>query len=621
MPPEELDPPFPCVLRLFYQTGRLLHNANVERQFQDAHSSGLSVVLDTFSAPFPDYLPLDNFYAFRGHLRYQLGCEFVLIYHFSNVEAIQPLINLSSMRNAHIFSSASEDQSVRTYESESVNIITVPLQNSQNFDILHELGKVKRKTPKSRGDPLRNRFLRVSFYELKPHYYHAKNKTVGIAYDMIQAASEHYNFTYNITLDPAIVTTDPDGKLRGMENEVIHGRIDMNFLYAPTFLPPGANVEASTYYSPASIVFLAQLPQRKTKWTAILYAFELDSWLVTLCTCCAFAVAVFATIKRSHTECKNAAASSFFIVFNGLLGQEIHFIPLSARSLTILWLFMSFVLTNYYCSNLLSLLTYPEVDPVPRDMVELALREDYKIVGIDLPGGSMEQYFNQSTSWELVKIWKQASFLPMVKCVTEAVVTPKQVCLGWDFMTEGFLQTNATVNEFFYPALKSRNPPLTVLTCGVLQKNSPYTDGINEVVGWCRDTGLYYKWLYESERLTKLVGKSWLMSAGQRGSEITRELISMFRGNFNEGEPEPFRLVNLTAPFVQLAVGFVLALITFGYELGVQNGSSCWKPKKDGGGMKKLKGLMGIRVRIVQKNLVILDAGTHEVLQRYGYKN
>ena len=153
---------------------------------------------------------------------------------------------------------------------------------------------------------------------------------------MVQAAAEHYNFTYNITLDPAIVTTDPGGKLRGMENEVIYGRVDMNFLYAPTFLPPGANVEASTHYSPSSIVFLAQLPQRKTKWTAILYAFELGSWLTILGTCFANASAVSVTIRFLRAECKHAVVTSFWVVFNGLLGQEIHFIPRSARTLTIL---------------------------------------------------------------------------------------------------------------------------------------------------------------------------------------------------------------------------------------------------------------------------------------------
>ena len=114
----------------------------MDGQIQEVHSSSLSVVLDTFSAPFPDYLPLAKFYSFRGHLRYQLECELVFIYYSSKAEAIHPLINLSSMRNARVYSfdstsSVFSQESGPTFETESVNIITISLRSSQNFNILN----------------------------------------------------------------------------------------------------------------------------------------------------------------------------------------------------------------------------------------------------------------------------------------------------------------------------------------------------------------------------------------------------------------------------------------------------------------------------------------------------
>ena len=73
-----------------------------------------------------------------------------------------------------------------------------------------------------------------------------------------------------------------DGTCSGLECDVIHDRVDMQFFYSAVFVASKSNlVETTTWYGMGSITFPTKLPKVNVEWTAVLYAFELGTCKAT----------------------------------------------------------------------------------------------------------------------------------------------------------------------------------------------------------------------------------------------------------------------------------------------------------------------------------------------------
>ncbi|CAG7724764.1 unnamed protein product, partial [Allacma fusca] len=511
--------------------------------------------------------------------RHQHHCDIIIIYP-NNIYTTLHFLTPQTFKNMHVITKNNYHWEANTefrpnIDNFQINNVYVFVRNFDVKDILKESSIINTNPPdketfssdtrtgkrhkitdnrsKRNTDALQGKHFRIGIFDLKPQYFTHGRKTLGTAYNIVYYASIKYNFTFEISIAGTSVIKLDDGTFSGFEFDLVYNRSDMLFLYTASFLQH-EKVDSTSYFSTASIIFLTSLPTVDTDWRAIIYPLKGSTWAAilgcALAVCCVLSLKLALASIRMH--CMNSMSISLNIVFRSLLGQSTT-LPKGVKGLALIWIMSCFIFVNYYTSNLLSYLTYPAAENIPQDFSGLAQRSDYRINAIDLPGGPMEQFFSKTTNVEMANIRNRYILYPnWLQCVLDGVTKNKQVCVGWDFIVEGFVHMNATISKLFYPAFKSRSTPITVLTNAILQKNSPYLEGMNEIMCWFRDTGHYFHWRKETEVFIKQVGKSWLQT--QQHTQIYKDLHSKFL-KLNEINVKAFTMDNLIAPFGGLIYG------------------------------------------------------------------
>ena len=139
-------------------------------------------------------------------------------------------------------------------------------------------------------------------------------------------------------------------------------------------------------------------------------------------------------------------------------------------------------------------------------------------------------------------------------------------CIGFDIFLDPLLQANATINEQFYPAVRSQNSALDAIMINVVvRKNSACADAFNDAAGWARDMGLYLSWMRKIDRLARSMGRAWLTSPALKESSLYKELEATQEVGFRQ-TPEPSQINYLLASFLALCSGSVLAVVMLAAE-------------------------------------------------------
>ena len=419
------------------------------------------------------------------------------------------------------------------------------------------------------GFALQNHF-RVGVHHYNPQYFWTgESEEAGTAYEFMKSLSKLYNFTFSITLIPHTLSTLEDGSLSGWENEVASGRIDADVFYSANYITHRPDLEASTFIWSNSVIFIAKHPEYTTKWTTIMHSLQPTTWAMFAVVTILFAITTSLKLHCPTTSASITRNLSFAVamVYKSLVGQSIvQKIPDRIRNLLSIWLLSSMIITMYFSSNLLSLLTFPvPSSDVPRDMVSLS-KSGYKIYVMDMPGGPIEDSFNKTTNPDMANIWKRATLTPVMNCMMKSITMAETACIGFDIFLDPLLQANATINEQFYPAVRSQNSALdAIMSNVVVRRNSAYADAFNDAVGWVRDTGLYLGWMHKIDRITTSMGRAWLTSPAQRESNLYKELEATQALGFGR-TLEPLRINYLLASFLALGSGSFLALVIYATE-------------------------------------------------------
>ena len=525
-------------------------------------SFGVKPLKSLFSQQYPENMAKPT--------RYLYNCKLKFVFH---VGAITDLRDIADPNNGDGFSTVRNPKIILlptisevSIETENTYIFVVDLKDTSRsiLDLDLKFSKVNLKTFKSRMQSLRYQNFIVGLHEINPHHFKIGSTMYGTGYDLTIALSKQFNYTYSFSLVPHEVIEQENGIVRGWENEVANGHIDVDAFFVPNYVAHRPNLEYTTPSWKTSIIFLAKVPGHRTKWMTILGVLLPETWLALAAVTVVFSTAAYAKLKIAapfYGEKKmDGPRVILALVYRSLISQGTGIIPKSTRGLALVWMFSCLVMTNYFCSNLLSLLTSPIADEkVPTDMPELAKRDDYTVFAMDHPGGPLEDYFNRSTTPHLVSIWKRTKLLPVPVCILTAITTPKTVCLGWDFIFEGILQANATINEQFNSAVNQDAGILTVYHSIILRKNTPYADAFNAAVGWFRDTGIYLGWLKQMAAITEQYGREWLTSPEQRNSSLFQVLDAAYRNSI-QTQARPLELSYMIASFVILLFGSTLSL-------------------------------------------------------------
>ncbi|CAG7720969.1 unnamed protein product, partial [Allacma fusca] len=183
--------------------------------------------------------------------------------------------------------------------------------------------------------------------------------------------------------------------------------------------------EALDFSSPiafASVSFYVCNPKIGVKWQAIVFLFDTTVWIVVF-SFCIIAIPLFyihLKLKRSmDTEPNNKIYLAVVIPFATLI-QACPRIPHRAGFLTVITLFYALLVRQFYSSNLMSFLTFPEPEVIPQSFEDLSNRKDYTIYTIHLAGGTIEALFNETKIETFTNIRermiKQKDFLKCLEC-------------------------------------------------------------------------------------------------------------------------------------------------------------------------------------------------------------
>ncbi|CAG7823190.1 unnamed protein product, partial [Allacma fusca] len=227
-------------------------------------------------------------------------------------------------------------------------------------------------------------------------------------------------------------------------------------------------------------------------------------------------------LKRSNDPGPSDKMFLAIVLPFAALVQESRSIPRRARLFTVITIFYALIVGQFYCSNLISFLTFPEPEVIPRSFEELSNRKDYTIYTMYYKGSALDIFFNQTKAEAFVQIRKRMINEPnFFKCPEHALLKQKTACISLLLIVEPFLAKNLTLHSSFNP-LKISPPAFSIPVNIGLQKNSKHFESMNSIVGWALDTGQFLNWKQLTLDHLKRRGIVWMRN--QRGSEIYKQL-------------------------------------------------------------------------------------------------
>ncbi|CAG7818775.1 unnamed protein product [Allacma fusca] len=219
---------------------------------------------------------------------------------------------------------------------------------------------------------LRNGHFKVAVWKIEPHLVAAEvgKKNLGVSYGYALAAASVYNFTFDLSY-PARQLMHPNGSWAGTMADLHYRRIDMTLMLSPTAERLDA-VSFSTHALELRLIFLTALPLARVNWRAFEVPFSKTVWFVTFFTLCCMALCIYVRLRCAPTACKahEVYQTTFTLSYCPLLMQAVK-IPSEIRFFTLMWIVMSFILINFYCSEILSAITIPTKEHIPEDFEEL----------------------------------------------------------------------------------------------------------------------------------------------------------------------------------------------------------------------------------------------------------
>ena len=408
--------------------------------------------------------------------------------------------------------------------------------------------------------------IRVAIFVVEPYIILEGGKPVGgYFYNIIKESSKFYNYTAEVDHPPfkGIVQL-PNKTWIGQIGQVVSGEKDLLLGSGHTY-DRNAYLDFSSYVDYAGLYFVTSFPNRKVEWAAVLFIFQPSVWITLLAVCVILTVLFYLFIVLKAPYLTQKIYHSLDITFRPLLEMETTGLPnlVEVQWLAIWWMFSCLLLLNYYKMDFLAYVTFPQEEQTPRTFHELAHRHDYTIK-LFFINGAASAFFNRTTNPVYSSI--RSRFLRernKVACLSSAAFSPKTACIVWDMINEVHTAKNLSLNAGFLPYETSRDASLTVAMSLALTKDSKYSESMNKIGGFLRDTGHIQKWKSEAYEIRRKEGRAWLLqSEGSIYFALKNLMSKRMSAGFKELEFE-----NVMIGFLQVFFGLTLASLAFLYEI------------------------------------------------------
>ncbi|CAG7837871.1 unnamed protein product [Allacma fusca] len=306
--------------------------------------------------------------------------------------------------------------------------------------------KVQSQLPQSsrKWNSIRNQQLSIAIFKLPPYVLLDRDDKpiMGMTYDFIQELHKIYNASVVVHISRSKLGKSQNGTWEGFMGDLVTGKKDM--MAGIGLIPTRFEVLdfSSPFYYGSMNAFLSH-PKITVKWQAIVFPFDRTVWLLVFIIFI-LSIPLFyihLKLKRSNdTEPTNNIFLAIIIPFSALMVQGGGRIPPRARLLTVMTIFYAIIVGQFYSSNLISFLTFPEPEVIPRSFEDLSNRNDYAIYSLYFPGGVTHVFFNTTKIKTFTKIRERMiDMKEFLKCAELAIFTPKASCISFPFVLDTIL--------------------------------------------------------------------------------------------------------------------------------------------------------------------------------------
>lgn len=241
-------------------------------------------------------------------------------------------------------------------------------------------------------------------------------------------------------------------------------------------------------------------------------------------------------------------------------------IPPGVKVLSALWLLFIINLGTGYKSNLVSYLSIPVKETIPRNVQQLAERRDFRVLVNNL--GAVEKAFFEHSDLELVKKIKSlVDWEPNTEsCVTSALLNKSEVCMGWDqFVLLTAASTFTIQPQATEPLLFQSNDGVleVYLTLG-FRKDFKYQDHFRLISYAFYESGIFTKWEKEVYYIFKLRGVNRMAKERREKSNVFKIVWNYVQNGDNK--IHSLKIDNLKVAFLILGVGLLFATFIYSTE-------------------------------------------------------
>ena len=345
--------------------------------------------------------------------------------------------------------------------------------------------------------------------------------------------------------------------------DIVNGRTDFLFFCVASGgrIDRYESIEFATFGLGVNLVFIVGQPLAHVDWTAFVDPFDWLVWMVIIALILALAVVVrlqFATMGIFQPS-----SAAFITILAPLVNQSTK-LHRPLRTLLIVWIFGNLLIGTYYGSNLRSYITHPSVESVPRTFSELSNRPDFKTLMVHVVGSSFNTFMASSAVPAIQKIRSQYELTSdLAHCIIRAGTERKVACIGTSAVIPPIIYRHLKLHKNFDPILYSKGSVLRIYMHSVLRKDSKYTEAVNFITGWSRDTGLVEKWMENVLDYFATLSKPWLDT--EAGRDVKAKLVAKVK-SLSFGQVKAFGLQHLYVPFGVLWMGAIISGVALVFE-------------------------------------------------------
>ncbi|CAG7721150.1 unnamed protein product [Allacma fusca] len=421
-------------------------------------------------------------------------------------------------------------------------------------------------------DILKNRHLRATGFNLKNHIIRDSKRVPigGMSFNLIKFVAVNYNSSFHYHLNSwRNVRQNPDGTWNGFIGELINNTEDFACWLGNTYLRH-PYLDFTTHVKDSPFVFFSSLPKSQLKWDGILSVFDSFSWLCIILSVL-LAIPVFYgyfCLKPTGNGASRLYVAT--ILPTCAILQVGTRIPTRVRHLSGLFLFYSIVINICFSSNLISVLTIPNVDVLPETPEELSKTLDIRIKYIQFAGTISDALFENSLSPTVLSIKRRMEFVKpgeMIQAMVETITHPKTVLFTYEELGRVHVAENATLKSDFSPVKISTVPITDIHVSIVLRKYSKFTEALSANIGRLQNTGHFQKWFGDVLDISRKQGISWWKQVQLQGGNEAYHKLAGISKDAMLPDVKPFTLFHFVLLFSCLFCGAVVASAVFIIEV------------------------------------------------------